>query len=64
MGFMGIANVNQKELVFVRELLETNKVKPVIDRRYPLIETGMALKYLAEGHARGKIVITVENPGA
>ena len=59
MGFMGIAQINQKDLVVVKELMEAGKVAPVIDRRYPLSQTGEALQYLAEGHARGKVVITV-----
>jgi NADPH:quinone reductase-like Zn-dependent oxidoreductase len=41
------------------ELLEAGNVKPVIDRRYPLRELAEALKYYGEGHARGKVVITV-----
>ncbi len=52
---------NQKDLVFMKELLEAGKVVPVIDRRYPLGETAEALRYLEEGHARGKVVITVEH---
>ena len=59
MGFM-LAKPNQKDLVFVKELLETGKVVPVIDRRYPLRETAEAIRYLEEGHAQGKVVITVE----
>jgi NADPH:quinone reductase-like Zn-dependent oxidoreductase len=59
MGFMGVANPNQKKLVFLKELLEAGKVVPVIDRRYPLSEVPDALRYLEEGHARGKVVITV-----
>ncbi len=51
---------NQKDLVFMKELLEAGKVVPVIERRYPLGETAEALRYLEEGHARGKVVITVE----
>ncbi len=43
----------------MKELLEAGKVKPVIDRCYPLSETAEALRYLGEGHARGKVVITV-----
>jgi NADPH:quinone reductase-like Zn-dependent oxidoreductase len=58
-GLMGIAKMNQKDLVYVKELLEAGKVVPVIDRRYPLRETASALRYLEEGHARGKVVITV-----
>ncbi len=52
---------NQKDLGFMKELLEAGKVVPVIERRYPLGETAEALRYLEEGHARGKVVITVEH---
>jgi NADPH:quinone reductase-like Zn-dependent oxidoreductase len=55
-----LAKPNQKDLVFVKELLEASKVVPVIDRRYPLGETAEAIRYLEEGHARGKVVITIE----
>jgi NADPH:quinone reductase-like Zn-dependent oxidoreductase len=41
--------------------MEAGKVKPVIDRCYPLREVAEALKYYSEGHARGKVVITVEH---
>ena len=52
--------VTQKEdLVFMRELLEAGEVVPVIDRCYPLNEVAEALRYLEEGHARGKVVIAV-----
>ncbi len=51
---------NQKDLVVMKELIEAGKVKPVIDRRYPLSEVPEAIRYLEEGHARGKVVITVE----
>jgi len=50
---------NKNDLVFMKELLEAGKVKPVIDRCYPLREVPDALRYLGNGHARGKIVITV-----
>jgi len=53
------AKPSQKDLIFVKELLETGKVVPVIDRCYPLSEVADALRYLEEGHAYGKIVITV-----
>ena len=52
---------NQKDLLFIKELLEAGKVEPVIDRRYPLSEVPEAIRYLEEGHARGKVVITVEH---
>ena len=52
---------NQKDLVFIKELVEAGKVKPVIDRRYPLSEVVEALRYYGEGYARGKVVITVEH---
>jgi NADPH:quinone reductase-like Zn-dependent oxidoreductase len=54
-----VAKSNQADLDFLRELMEAGKVVPVIDRRYKLSETPQALKYLGEGKARGKIVITV-----
>ncbi len=52
---------NQKDLLFIKELLEDGKVVPVIDRRYPLSEVPEAIRYLEEGHARGKVVITLEH---
>jgi len=45
----------------MKELLEAGKVVPVIDRRYPLSEVAEALRYFGEGHAQGKIVITLEH---
>jgi len=50
---------NQKDLIFMKELFEAGKVKPVIDKRYKLSEVPDAFKYFAEGHAQGKVVITV-----
>jgi NADPH:quinone reductase-like Zn-dependent oxidoreductase len=58
MGVM-IANINQKDLLFLAEMLTSGKMKSVIDKCYPLSETADALRYLEEGHARGKVVITV-----
>ncbi len=60
MGFMGIAKTNQKDLVFMEELLVAGRVAPVIDRCYPLSEVAEAIRYLVEVHARGKVVIRVE----
>jgi len=51
---------NPKDFVFLIELFEAGEVVPVIDRRYSLSEVPEALRYLEEGHARGKVVITVE----
>jgi len=51
---------NQKDWAFLKELVENSRVIPVIDRRYPLSEVPDALRYLEGGHARGKVVITVE----
>lgn len=59
-GGMGMAKVSKDDLLVIRELLETGKVKPVIDRSYPLGETAEAIRYLETGHARGKVVVTVE----
>jgi NADPH:quinone reductase-like Zn-dependent oxidoreductase len=59
-GLMGISKPNQKDLVFIKELLEAGKVVSVIDRRYPLTETAEAIRYLEAGHAQGKVIITVE----
>jgi len=50
---------DKMDLVLLKDLLETGKVTPVIDRRYALSELPDALRYLAKGHARGKVVITV-----
>jgi NADPH:quinone reductase-like Zn-dependent oxidoreductase len=54
-----IAIPNNEDLVVLKELVESGKVTPVIDRTYPLSETPEAFRYLDEGHARGKVVITV-----
>ena len=50
---------NQEDLAILEELFAAGKVAPVIDRRYPLSEVPEALRYLEEGHAKGKVVITV-----
>lgn len=54
---------NQKDLVFIKGLIEAGTVKPVIDRCYPLSEVLEAFRYYARGHARGKVVITVAQAG-
>ena len=59
-GLMGTAQIKQKDLTSLRELLEAGKVTPVIDRRYSLREVPEAIRYLEAKHARGKVVITVD----
>lgn len=59
LDFMGIATIGHEDLLVIRDLLEAGKVVPVIDRCYSLSETPEAFRYLAQGHAQGKIVITV-----
>jgi NADPH:quinone reductase-like Zn-dependent oxidoreductase len=56
-----IAKINKEDLSIMAELLKSGKVRPVIDRRYKLSEAREAVSYLEEGHARGKVVITVED---
>jgi len=53
------AKINKKDLVFLKDLLEAGKVVPVIDKRYALSGLAEALRYLEEGHAQGKVVVTV-----
>jgi NADPH:quinone reductase-like Zn-dependent oxidoreductase len=48
-----------KDLGFMKELIEAGKVKPVVDRCYSISEVAEALRYYGEGHARGKVVINV-----
>ena len=55
------AKINRKDLLLLSDLLEARKVVPVIDRRYPLGDVAEALRYLEEGHARGKVLITVQD---
>jgi len=58
MGFF-LANINQRDLGFLKDHLAGTKMVSVIDRRYPLSDAAAALRYLAEGHAQGKVVLTV-----
>ncbi|MCX6079325.1 MAG: NAD(P)-dependent alcohol dehydrogenase [Chloroflexi bacterium] len=59
MGNMGVAKPNQNDLVIIKELIERGKVRPVVDKCFPLNRTAEAIRYLEEGHAQGKVVITV-----
>jgi len=54
-----MAEQSKADLVVLRQLLETGKITPVIDRTYPLGEVPEAVRYLEQGHARGKVVITI-----
>ena len=54
-----ICKENHEDLLVLKELIESGKVTPVIDRTYPLAEAPEAIRYLEEGHAQGKVVITV-----
>jgi NADPH:quinone reductase-like Zn-dependent oxidoreductase len=60
MGML-MAKVNKDDLTILRDLIQAGKVTPVIDRRYTLVEAPAAIRYLEEGHARGKVVITMES---
>jgi NADPH:quinone reductase-like Zn-dependent oxidoreductase len=59
MGMM-MADANQKDLTVLGDMMQSGKIKPVIDRTYKLSEVPDAIRYLEAGHARGKVVITVE----
>lgn len=50
---------NQTDLLYMKYLLESGKIKPVIDRYYPLSKVPEAIRYVEEGHANGKVVVTV-----
>jgi len=58
MGMM-MAELNKKDLNVLGDLMQSGKVKPVIDRTYPLSQIADAIRYLEQGHARGKVVITI-----
>ncbi len=59
MGMM-MAEPSQKDLTVLGDMMQSGKLKPVIDRTYKLSEVPAAIAYLEQGHARGKVVITVE----
>ena len=57
---MFIAKSSQDDLTLLGELVATGKLEPVIDRRYSLSEVPDAVRYVEEGHARGKVIITLD----
>ena len=54
-----LADMNRKDLTVLADMIQAGKVKPVIDRTYPFNQLPDAMRYLEEGHARGKVVVTV-----
>ena len=50
---------NHEDMLVLKELIESGKVRPVIDKTFPLADAPKAIRYLEEGHAQGKVVITV-----
>ncbi len=59
MGMM-MADANHKDLTILADMMQAGTVKPVIDRTYPLSQIADAIRYLEQGHARGKVIISVE----
>jgi len=56
-----LARPGREDLALMHELMATGKLKPVIDKCYRLNEVAEAIRYLERGHARGKVLITLEN---
>jgi NADPH:quinone reductase-like Zn-dependent oxidoreductase len=54
-----VADLNRPDLDFLGELLQTGQLKPVVEKRYELTEVADALRYMGDGHARGKLVIAI-----
>jgi NADPH:quinone reductase-like Zn-dependent oxidoreductase len=58
-----LAEINKQDLQIISDLMAAGKVTPVIDRTYPLSQVPEAIAYLEEGHARGKVIITMDEGG-
>jgi NADPH:quinone reductase-like Zn-dependent oxidoreductase len=54
-----MAKPNSGDLTIIKDLIEKGKISPVIDRKYPFQELPEAMRYLEEGHARGKIIVSI-----
>jgi NADPH:quinone reductase-like Zn-dependent oxidoreductase len=59
MGMM-LAELNHNDLAYLADLMQSGKITPVIDRSYKLNDLANAIRYLEQGHARGKVVISVD----
>ena len=55
-----LASPEKNDLIYLKDLLESGKLKPVIDRRYSLEQVSDAIRYLEEGHVKGKLIINVK----
>jgi NADPH:quinone reductase-like Zn-dependent oxidoreductase len=62
LGFMGLTKITEADLVFLKGLLEAGTITPVIDRRYPLVQTAEAHRYVETGLKQGHVVITMNAP--